>query len=172
MKSGAGLQHFLVRQWPLVIALGLAVGFPSLFRALDRCPVQPVRVAALQALSEVSQCAQIGLQSLKDNPTFLRGDASGDEDLVVSGGGYHDHRAAKAIDQMNSVLMDLCVLASRQVAHLLDGVALGLPALLARPCDGVGAEYLAGGMRRLHALLRASSEDMTSQEHAEFEATP
>jgi histidine ammonia-lyase len=120
-----------------------------------------VLAAALQALSEMSQCAQIGLQSLKDNPTFLRGDASGDEDLVVSGGGYHDHRAAKAIDQMNGVLMDLCVLASRQVGHLLDGVALGLPPLLARPGDGVGLEYLAWGMTEPLTSARRAAEATT-----------
>ncbi len=120
-----------------------------------------VLAAALQALSEVSQCAQIGLQSLKDNPTFLRSDASGDEDLVVSGAGYHDHRAAKAIDQMNSVLLDLSVLASRQVAHLLDGAALGLPALLARPGDGVGLEYLAWGMTEPLASARRAAEATT-----------
>jgi histidine ammonia-lyase len=120
-----------------------------------------VLAASLRALSEVSHCAQIGLQSLKDNPTFLRSDASPDEDLVVSGGGYHDHGAAKAIDQMNSVLMDLCVLASRQVGHLLDGVALGLPALLARPGDGVGLEYLAWGMTEPLTSARRAAEATT-----------
>ncbi|MEP6884666.1 MAG: aromatic amino acid lyase [Gammaproteobacteria bacterium] len=120
-----------------------------------------VLAAALQALAEVSSCAQIGLQSLKDNPTFLCSDRGGDEDLVVSGGGYHDHRAAKAIDQVNSVLLDLCVLASRQVGHLLDGAGLGLPALLSQPGDGVGLEYLAWGMTEPLAGARRATQATT-----------
>ncbi len=120
-----------------------------------------VLAAALQALAEVSGYAQIGLQSLKDNPTFLCSAAGGETDLVVSGGGYHDHRAAKAIDQVNGVLMDLCVLASRQVGHLLDGVGLGLPALLAKPGDGVGLEYLAWGMTEPLASARRAAEATT-----------
>jgi histidine ammonia-lyase len=125
-----------------------------------------VLATALQALAEVSRSAEIGLQSLKDNPTFLRGDAHGGdahsgEDAVVSSGGYHDHRAAKAIDQANSALLDLCVLASRQVAHLLDGVGLGLPALLARAGDGVGAEYLSWGMTEPLAAARRAAEATT-----------
>ena len=113
--------------------------------------------SALQALEEVSRTAQIGLQALKDNPTFLCGDEDDGSDLVVSSGGYHDHRAGRAIDQVNSVLMDLCVLASRHVAHLLDGVGLGLPALLAQPGDRVGAEYLSWGMIEPLATARAAA---------------
>jgi histidine ammonia-lyase len=57
--------------------------------------------------------------------------------------------------------MDLCVLASRQVGHLLDGAALGLPALLARPGDGVGLEYLAWGMTEPLASARRAAEATT-----------
>ena len=116
---------------------------------------------ALQALAEVSRSAQVGLQSLKDNPTFLQNAANSGEDAVVSSGGYHDHRAAKAIDQINSALTDLCVLASRQVAHLLDGAGLGLPPLLARTGDGVGAEYLSWGMTEPLAAARRAAEAST-----------
>jgi histidine ammonia-lyase len=116
--------------------------------------------AALYALAELSQSAEIGLQSLKDNPTLLQSAAS-DQDAVVSGGGYHDHRTAKAIDQVNSVLTDLCVLASRQVSHFLDGVGLELPPLLARAGDCVGAEYLAWGMTEPLATARRSAEPST-----------
>jgi histidine ammonia-lyase len=120
-----------------------------------------VLASAIQALAEVSRSAEIGLQSLKDNPTFLRGDVGSDQDLVVSSGGYHDHRAAKAIDQVNSTLMDLCILASRHVAHLLDGGGLGLPALLARDGDGVGSEYLSWGMTEPLASARRAAEATT-----------
>jgi histidine ammonia-lyase len=119
-----------------------------------------VLAGALQALEEVSRAAQIGLQAVKDNPTFLC-DEGGEHDLVVSSGGYHDHRAGKAIDQINSVMMDLCVLASRHVAHLLDGAGLGLPALLAKPGDRVGAEYLSWGMIEPLATARAATASTT-----------
>jgi histidine ammonia-lyase len=112
---------------------------PTCWRVLPN-----VLANALQALAEVSHAAQIGLQSLKDNPTFIYADRQ-DDDAVLSSGGYHDHRSAKAIDSINSALLDLCVLASRQVSHLLDG-RLGLPPLLSSAQDGVGMEYLAWGM--------------------------
>ena len=129
---------------------------PTSWRALPN-----VLGNALRALAEASHSAEIGLQSLKDNPTFLQGDAGSDQDAVVSSGGYHDHRAAKAIDQVNSALTDLCVLASRQVAHLLDGAGLGLPPLLARAGDGVGAEYLSWGMTEPLASARRAAEATT-----------
>jgi histidine ammonia-lyase len=119
-----------------------------------------VLASALRALAEASNSAQIGLQSLKDNPTFLQDAVDCEQDVVVSSGGYHDHRAAKSIDQVNSALTDLCVLASRHVAHLLDG-GLGLPPLLAHPGDGVGAEYLAWGMTEPLATARRAAEPTT-----------
>jgi histidine ammonia-lyase len=120
-----------------------------------------VLASALRAVAEVSQCAQLALQSLKDNPTFIQDPLSSDGDVVVSGGGYHDHQAAKAIDGVNSALTDLCVLASRQVTHLLDGGGLGLPPLLARATDGVGTEYLAWGMTEPLVAARRSAEATT-----------
>ncbi|HME39916.1 MAG TPA: aromatic amino acid lyase [Steroidobacteraceae bacterium] len=120
-----------------------------------------VLAEALRALAEASRAAQIGLQSLKDNPTFLQHAADSEQDAVVSSGGYHDQRAAKAIDQVNSALTDLCVLASRHVAHLLDGGGLGLPPLLARAGDAVGAEYLAWGMTEPLATARRAAEATT-----------
>jgi histidine ammonia-lyase len=120
-----------------------------------------VLASALRAVAEVSQCAQLALQSLKDNPTFLQDGVSSDGDVVVSSGGYHDHQAAKAIDAVNSALTDLCVLASRQVTHLLDGGGLGLPPLLAPATDGVGTEYLAWGMTQPLAAARLSTAATT-----------
>src|ERR1700720_138489 len=81
---------------------------PTSWRVLPNVPA-----AALRAVAEVSRAAEIGLQSLKDNPTFIQSTSSSDEDVVSSSGGYHDHLAAKAIDAINNILMDLCVLASR-----------------------------------------------------------
>jgi histidine ammonia-lyase len=120
-----------------------------------------VLASALRAVADVSQSAEIGLQSLKDNPTFIQDVVSGDNDVVLSSGGYHDHRAAKTIDEVNSTLTDLCVLASRQVVHLLDGGGLGLPPLLARSTEGVGTEYLAWGMTEPLAAARRAAEATT-----------
>jgi len=120
-----------------------------------------VHAAALRAVAEVSQAAEIGLRSLKDNPTFIQSTSSSDEDVVLSSGGYHDHRAAKAIDAVNNILTDLCVLASRQVTHFLDGEGLGFPSLLAGVVDGVGAEYLAWGMTEPLATARRASQAAT-----------
>jgi histidine ammonia-lyase len=119
-----------------------------------------VLAGALQSQAEVANAAQIGLQSLKDNPTFLRDTMDSGQDVVVSSGGYHDHRAAKSIDQVNSAMTDLCVLASRQVGHLLDG-GLGLPPLLAQAGDGVGAEYLAWGLTEPLTTARRAAEATT-----------
>jgi len=115
---------------------------------------------ALRAVAEVSEAAEIGLQSLKDNPTFIQDGSCSDEDVVLSSGGYHDHRPAKAIDAVNSALVDLCVLASRQVSHLLDG-GLGLPPLLSRTGDPVGTEYLAWGMTEPLATAGRASQATT-----------
>jgi histidine ammonia-lyase len=120
-----------------------------------------VLASALRAVADVSQAAELGLQSLKDNPTFVQSAESADDDVVISSGGYHDHCAAKAIDQINSVLTDLCVLASRQVVHLLDGGGLGLPPLLARAGDGVGTEYLSWGMTEPLVAARRCAEATT-----------
>jgi histidine ammonia-lyase len=123
---------------------------PTCWRVLPN-----VLADVLRVVGEVSQSAEIALQSLKDNPTFIQTDCA-DEDVVLSSGGYHDHRAAKAIDGVNSALTDLCVLASRQVSHLLDG-GLGLPPLLSGAQDSVGMEYLAWGMTEpLATAVRAA----------------
>ncbi|MDB6082320.1 MAG: histidine ammonia-lyase [Gammaproteobacteria bacterium] len=119
-----------------------------------------VLAAVLQALEECSTAATIALRALKDNPTFLSDD-TGRPDLVVSGSGYHDHRSAKAIDQANSVMMDLGVLASRQVDRFLDGEGLGLPALLGGMGDPAGMEYIAWGLTGPLAAARRAAEPTT-----------
>lgn len=120
-----------------------------------------ILASAWRSVAQVSQSAEIGLQSLKDNPTFIRDPTGEENDVVLSSAGYHDHRASKDIDQVNSALADLCELASRQVTHMLDGVALGLPPLLARPGEGVGAEYLAWAMTEPLATVRRAAEATT-----------
>jgi histidine ammonia-lyase len=120
-----------------------------------------VLASGLQALDEVSAAAQVGLQSLKDNPTFLVDETGPDRDLVASSGGYLDLRAARAVDRVTAVLVDLCVLASRQVGRFLDGAGLGLPPLLAAPGDRVGMEYLAWCLTEPLAAARAAATTTT-----------
>ena len=127
---------------------------PTCWRVLPN-----VLAEALRAVDAASQAAQIGLESLKDNPTFIQADHA-EDDVVLSSGGYHDHRAAKSIDAVNSALLDLSVLASRQVCHLLDG-RLGLPPLLSSAEDGVGMEYLAWGMTEPLATAARAAQPTT-----------
>lgn len=109
---------------------------PTCWRVLPN-----VMADAWRALDETIQASDAGLRALKDNPTFCQSPLYAEEDAVLSSGGYHDHGSSKAIDRINSALVDLCVLASRQLVHLLDG-RLGLPPLLVGKKDGVGMEYL------------------------------
>ena len=97
---------------------------------------------ALRASNAAATVAELALRSLKDNPTFLLGETEA-EDLVISGGGYQDYLAGRAIDTVNAAWSDLAFLAYRQVAKLSGGVDLGLPHLLSRGnADGVGLEYI------------------------------
>ena len=120
-----------------------------------------VLASALQATDEVSRAATLGLQSLKDNPTYLFDDDDAASDVVVSSSGYHDHRAARAIDGVNTILVDLCVLANKQVSRLLDGEGLGLPPLLTKAGDLVGLEYLAWASTEPLALARGAAAATT-----------
>jgi histidine ammonia-lyase len=117
-----------------------------------------VLASAMQALDECSTAADISLRALKDNPTFLFDDVEGRADTVVSSGGYHDHRSAKAIDQANSVMFDMTVLASRQIGRFLDGEGLGLPPLLGCLGERAGMEYVAWGLTGPLASARRAAE--------------
>jgi histidine ammonia-lyase len=119
-----------------------------------------VLAGVAQAIHECSTAAAIGLAALKDNPTFLCQE-DGTQAAVVSSAGYHDHRAGKAIDQANSIMLDTGVLAARQIARFLDGEALDLPALLARPGDLPGIEYTAWGLTEVLANARRAAEPTT-----------
>jgi histidine ammonia-lyase len=116
-----------------------------------------VLASTLQALEECATAAGISLRALKDNPTFLAGE-DGSGDSVASSGGYHDHRAGKAIDMVNNVMLDVDVLASRQISRFLDGEALGLPPLLAMPGDLAGIEYAAWGLTESLVTAKRAAE--------------
>jgi histidine ammonia-lyase len=176
VAAGCPREHFdlrLSRQWPdpyyrqALDRLDELLGPPPGWQLDHQAPtswrlIPNILAGALQALDEVTRAAELGLTSLKDNPTFLAGDdRDPQQDTLASSGGYHDHRAAKAIDQVNSLLVDLCVLASRQVFRFLDGVGLGLPPLLATPGDRVGLEYLAWSLTEPLASARAAATATT-----------
>lgn len=120
-----------------------------------------VLAGALQAVAECATAGGIGLRALKDNPTFLYEEAEGHDDAVASSSGYHDHRAGKAIDAMNNVMLDVGVLAARQIGRLLDGEGLGLPPLLALPGDRPGIEYVGWGLTEPLASARRAAEPTT-----------
>jgi histidine ammonia-lyase len=120
-----------------------------------------VLAGASQALGECAAAAAIALRALKDNPTFLFDDTGEREDAVVSSGGFHDHRSAKAIDQANSVMLDIAVVAARQVDRFLDGEGLELPPLLDCIDERAGIEYVAWGLTGPLASARRAAEPTT-----------
>jgi histidine ammonia-lyase len=117
--------------------------------------------ALRQAVDECATAAAIGLRSLKDNPTFLYDDDGARADVVASSSGYHDHRSGKAIDGLNNVMLDVGVLASRQIGRFLDGEGLNLPPLLGLPGDRAGIEYTAWGLTEPLAAARRAAEPTT-----------
>jgi len=101
-----------------------------------------VLAVAKRAVSAAQDIAAISLRSVKDNPSFILVSGNNPGVDVVSSGGFHDHQAARGIETVAAAFADLCVLISKLVARLVDGVGLGLPPLLTRDgADGVGTEY-------------------------------
>ncbi|MEM8532260.1 MAG: aromatic amino acid lyase [Chloroflexota bacterium] len=84
------------------------------------------------------------LTSISDNPVFVFGDLTDDANHTFSTGGFYNGQAARAIDMLNAVYADLCVLCAKQTSKLLDGDMTELPPLLVEPGSRlVGTEFLA-----------------------------
>jgi histidine ammonia-lyase len=74
--------------------------------------------AARRAQADAERAAGISLRSVSDNPVFLPPDERHPDGAVHSTGGYHDARAAPAIDALAVSHADLCQLAERLTDHL------------------------------------------------------
>jgi histidine ammonia-lyase len=106
--------------------------------------VIPTLLAACErAISNAENVAENYLVSVMDNPTLLPPTKEHPNGSLVSNGGFHNHQALRAIEQINACWADLCSLISRQVARFVDGGDIGLPPLLVGEGDKrVGSEYL------------------------------
>jgi histidine ammonia-lyase len=97
---------------------------------------------AIRARDAAIHAAEVSLGSITDNPVYLPpggndgGDARFPNGRVLSNGGYHNGMAAPALDDLAASWADLCTLAERQSAKLLDGKVSLLPeSLRADPDD-------------------------------------
>lgn len=80
-----------------------------------------------RALTEVEAAATTALQAVTDNPVYLQPDADHPHGRVVANGGYHNTRAAPAMDELAAICADLCTLADRHTAKILHGPVSHLP---------------------------------------------
>ena len=74
--------------------------------------------AARRAQAEAERAATVSLSAVTDNPVYLPPHAERPLGAVYSNGGYHDARAAPAIDGVAFTHTDLCQLAQRLTDHL------------------------------------------------------
>ena len=78
-------------------------------------------------IAELEEVASLSLAQVSDNPVFLPPDAAHPNGHVVSTGGYHNARAWPALNALAMAMADLCTLADRLLAKVLDGKTSGLP---------------------------------------------
>jgi len=84
---------------------------------------------AIRARDAAVHAAEVSLGSITDNPVYIppAGDARFPNGRVLSNGGYHNGMAAPALDDLAASWADLCTLAERQSAKLLDAKVSLLP---------------------------------------------
>jgi histidine ammonia-lyase len=99
-----------------------------------RCAPQ-VHGAARDALDHVAGVLEIELNSATDNPMVFA------DGRVVSGGNFHGAPLAVAFDYLAAALTDLCSVAERRLARLVDASLSGLPAFLS-PEPGLNSGFM------------------------------
>jgi len=88
---------------------------------------------AIRARDAAIHAAEVSLGSITDNPVYLPPGSGSSDDArypngrVLSNGGYHNGMAAPALDDLAAGWADLCTIAERQSAKLLDGKVSLLP---------------------------------------------
>ena len=105
---------------------------PVSYRILPRMLGQARRAAVMAA-----EVAAESLQAVTDNPVWID-DIDEDHPFgrFVSTGGYHNPHAVLAMDALSAACANLCVLAERHGAKLLDGAVSLLPDQLLLPDAG------------------------------------
>jgi histidine ammonia-lyase len=128
--------------------------------------VPAVLAQAHWAVEQAEQIAGTALGAVTHNPTYLEPDAEHPLGRCISTGGFHNALAAPAIDNVTGVWADLCLLAARLCAGLLNGRVSGFSDFLLgdrdpSESDGHGAlGYLpmatAGFVEEARALAQRS----------------
>jgi histidine ammonia-lyase len=88
---------------------------------------------AMRARDAAAHAGDVSLSSVTDNPVYIPPGSAESDDArfpngrVLSNGGYHNAMAAPVLDDLAAGWADLCTLAERQAAKLLDGRVSRLP---------------------------------------------
>ena len=111
-------------------ALNALLGAPEARQRTHQAPVSYRIVPALLAqahwaVGQVEEVAATALAAVTHNPTYLVPDAEHPLGRCISTGGYHNALVAPAIDNVTGVWADLCLLAERLCAGLLNGRVSG-----------------------------------------------
>jgi histidine ammonia-lyase len=152
-------------------ALNALLGEPEARQRTHQAPVSYRIVPALLAqahwaVGQAEAMATTALASVTHNPTYLEPDAENPLGRCISTGGFHNALAAPVIDNVTGVWADLCLLAERLCAGLLNGRVSGFSDFLLgdrdpSESDGHGAlGYLpmaiAGFVEEARALAQRS----------------
>jgi histidine ammonia-lyase len=96
---------------------------------------------AIRARDAAEHAANVSLGSVTDNPAYIAPGMPGNDDArfpngrVLSNGGYQNSMATPALDDLAAGWADLCTLAEREAAKLLDGKVSLLPDYLRQGPD-------------------------------------
>jgi histidine ammonia-lyase len=88
---------------------------------------------AIRARDAAEHAANVSLRSVTDNPVYVPPGSPGSDDArfpngrTLSNGGYHNSMTPPALDDLAASWADLCLLAERQAAKLIDGKVSLLP---------------------------------------------
>ena len=82
---------------------------------------------ARRALDQGEEAASVSLKAVSDNPVYLPPTRDHPNGRVFSTGGYHNGKAAPALDNLTAAWADLALLCDRQATKLLDGKVSLLP---------------------------------------------
>jgi histidine ammonia-lyase len=110
------------------------------------------------AIAQAEQIAATTLPAVTHNPTYLDPDEHYPYGHVISTGGYHNALVAPLIDNVTGAWADLCLLAERLCAGLLNGRASGFPDFLLPPRE-IGASDGHGALGYLPMALAGFVEE-------------
>lgn len=119
---------------------------PVSYRILPR-----VLGRAHRSVRVAEETAHATLSAVTDNPIYLPPDDQYPDGRAFSTGGYHDSHAVPAMDALAADCADLCLIAERHAAKLLDSNVSGLPDKLSRDSSAI-----AGGASALSYVPMAA----------------